>query len=113
MAIDPTPSPSGSLVDPFGPWPVEKYPDPPGWLLPTVMVIFFVAALSIAVLLVMWGVARRKSAAALAAGRAGNAEWVNLSDFNPKADPRRPKSPKVVREDDINRHELEDEAEET
>lgn len=107
MAIYPSPVPSGSFVDPFYPLP-EDIPPAPGWLLPTVLVIFFAAALSIAVLLVMWGVARRKSAAVLAAGRATTAERVNLRDFDPRADPRRPKSPKVVREDDINRHEDEE-----
>ena len=103
MIVDPTPSPSASLVDPFGRWPVEKYPPPPDWLLPVVVGIFFAATLTIAVLLVMWGIARRKSAAALAAGRGATSDWVDLKEFDPKADPRRPKSPKVVREDDIER----------
>jgi lipopolysaccharide export LptBFGC system permease protein LptF len=101
--LDPSPSPSVSYVDPFGPWPVEKYPPAPEWLLPVVLIIFLVACLVIVVLLVMWGIARRKSAAALAAGRGVTSTWVNLKDFDPKADPRRPKSPQVVREDDVNR----------
>ncbi|MBN2176360.1 MAG: hypothetical protein JW722_01725 [Demequinaceae bacterium] len=101
--VSPSPSPSVSYIDPFGPWPVDKYPPAPDWLLPAVMVVFVAACLTIAVLLVMWGIARRKSAAALAAGRGITSTWVDLKEFDPKADPRRPKSPKVVREDDVNR----------
>lgn len=96
--MDPIPSPSAA-IDPFNPLPAE-IPPPPDWLLPLSMGIFVVAVLGITTLLVMWGVARRKSAARLAEIRSTNtSSWVDLMDFDPKGDPRRPKSPKVVRDD--------------
>jgi hypothetical protein len=96
--MDPSPSPSAS-IDPFYPLP-DYIPPAPDWLLPVVLALFSVVSLGIAVLLVMWGIARRKSAA-LARARAAESSWVSLMDFDPKADPRRPKSPKVVREDPL------------
>jgi hypothetical protein len=98
--IEPSPSPSVSWIDPFNLLP-DEIPPAPDWLLPVVLVLFCVVALGIAILLVMWGIARRKSAAVLAAGRSTTSSWVSLVDFDPKADPRRPKSPKVVREEPL------------
>jgi hypothetical protein len=97
--MDPSPSPSVSWIDPFDPLP-RDIPPAPDWLLPAVLVLFFTVALGIAVLLVMWGISRRKSAA-LGGTRESASSWVNLMDFDPKADPRRPKSPKVVREEPL------------
>jgi len=97
--MDPSPSPSVSVsIDPFYPLP-DDIPPAPDWLFPAVVIIFFVATFGIAVLLVMWGISRRKSAALAGARESGS--WVNLKDFDPKADPRRPKSPKVVREEPL------------
>ena len=94
------PSPAASGPDPFGPLPVKDFPPPPGWLFPVTMGIAVCAFVGFAVLLLMWRVARRKSAAAFAASHPTPTRWIDLNQFDPKRDARRPKSPKVVRPDE-------------
>lgn len=91
------PEPSSSQVDPFGPLPVDQFPPAPDWLFPVTMSIAAVVFAGFAGLLIMWSIARRKSAAEMA--RTRRTDWIDLNAFNPKHDPRRPKSPKVTRAD--------------
>lgn len=94
--MDPTPEPSIS-VDPFGPIDPDLFPPPPPWLLPTIWVIFWVAVAVVSTLIVMWWLSRRRDHQAMLAQR--RTDWIDLNDLDPRADRRRPKSPRVVRED--------------
>jgi hypothetical protein len=88
--IAPAPSPSASAsIDPFNLDPA-KFPPPPAWLLPAVIVITALAAAALAVMLVMWAMAKRKAAAL---GPERRSDWIDLKEVDAEArrHPRRAK----------------------
>jgi len=78
-SVEPSPAPSGTPLDPFYLDPTI-WPEAPGWLFPSIMVLLAVVATGVVVLLVMW----RRSVQFDKAQREARepTEWVDLSKLD-------------------------------